>query len=88
MELPFQIVKEFMGKINETGLGVRLNETDFPDLVKPLNKSGIALPTIITYVNYGIDAGFNANNASIPYLFVLQESVAVMSVVLNVSYGI
>lgn len=88
MELPFQIVKEFMGKINETGLGVRLNETDFPDLVKPLNKSGIALPTIITYVNYGIDAGFNANNTSIPYLFVLQESVAVMSVVLNVSYGI
>lgn len=88
MELPFQIVKEFMAKLNETGLGVHLNETDFPDLVKPLNKSGIALPTIITYVNYVIDAGFNASNASIPYLFVLQESVAVMSVVLNVSYGV
>lgn len=85
MELPFQLVKEMSGKLNTATFGTHLNETDFPDLIKPLNKSGVALSSIVSYVNYGIDSGFNVSDESVPYYYILQESVNVMGVILNVS---
>lgn len=85
MELPFNFVKAIGGRLNETTLGTHLNDTDFNDLVKPLNKTGIALPSLIANLNDAIDWGMNETNPEIPYNFVLQESVYIMSVILTVS---
>ena len=84
MELPFNFVKALFGKLNETTPGTFLNVTDFTEYEKPLNKTGLALYSLIADINYFVN-GTNESTIEIPYNFVLQESVFIMSVILTVS---
>lgn len=71
-------------KLNETGPSVHLNASDFSDLVHPLNKTGLALDSVITYVNFGIDLGVNESLPESSFNAVLQYGTAVIGVILQV----
>ncbi|KAI5116985.1 hypothetical protein M0805_001594 [Coniferiporia weirii] len=84
LETPFQFVTTTSSLMLDKGFGVFLNESDYSSaFVHSLNKTGVALFTLLNYINYGIQAGVDSNDTSLPYNYVLQADVALMATVLE-----
>lgn len=76
------------------GFGVYLNESDYSDeQTHLLNKSGIALTTLLTFINSGMDVAVNytdydtpvnQTDYNLPFNYLLQADVYVIAVVLQV----
>ncbi|KAI5116748.1 hypothetical protein M0805_001606, partial [Coniferiporia weirii] len=84
LETPFQFVTSTSSLMVDKGFGVLLNESDYDDaFVQTLNKTGVALSSLLSVVNLGIQDGVNNSDASLPYNYVLQADVALMAAILE-----
>ncbi|KAI5116749.1 hypothetical protein M0805_001607 [Coniferiporia weirii] len=84
LETPFRFVTSTSSLMVDKGFGVSLNESDYSDaFVHSLNKTGVALSTLLDFVNYGIQDGVNSSDPNLPYNYVLQADVWLMTSVLR-----
>ena len=88
MDVPFQFVRTSSALMSSKGFGVHLNESDYSyDEFHNLNKTGLALNSLLNIINYGIDDAKDnhGSNPAVAYNYMLQADVALMSTVLYVS---
>ncbi|KAH8115896.1 hypothetical protein DFH11DRAFT_1245003 [Phellopilus nigrolimitatus] len=84
LETPFQFVKDSSTLMTSKGFGVYLDKSDYSDdFVHSLNKTGIALTSLLGMINSGIGAAVNASDTSLPYNYLLQADIAVMLTILS-----
>ncbi|KAI5116979.1 hypothetical protein M0805_001590 [Coniferiporia weirii] len=84
LETPFQFVTKTSTLMINEGFGVFLNESDYDSaFVQSLNKTGVALSTLLNYVNSGIQMGVNNTDTRLPYNYLLKADVWLMAIVLE-----
>ena len=88
MDVPFQFARTSSALMSSKGFGVHLNESDYSyDEFHNLNKTGLALNSLLNVINYGIDDARNnyGSNPAVAYNYMLQVDVALSYRVLYVS---
>ena len=84
--MPFKFVNETAGLLNEKGFGHYLNESDYSyDIQHSMNKTGVALFSMLDFINYGIDQAWNATDYNLTMNYVLQADIWIIVTVLRVS---
>ncbi|KAL5484798.1 hypothetical protein ACEPAI_7440 [Sanghuangporus weigelae] len=86
LETPFQFIRDTQSVLESKGFGVYLNETDYGhDITRKLNKTGIALNTLLDIINWGVDDAWNQTDYNLTFNYLLQTDLAVIATILSAS---
>ena len=88
MDIPFQFVQTSSALMSSKGFGVHLNKLDYSyDEFLNLNKTCIALNSLLNYINYVIDYARDncSSDPAVAYNSMLQVGFLLMYAVLCVS---
>ncbi|KAL5524151.1 hypothetical protein ACEPAG_8324 [Sanghuangporus baumii] len=84
LETPFQFVKDTQSVLESKGFGAYLNETDYGyDFTRKIDKTGVAMHTLLEYINWGVDDARNQTDYNLTYNYLLQADLALIVDILS-----
>ncbi|KAL5506911.1 hypothetical protein ACEPAH_6367 [Sanghuangporus vaninii] len=84
LETPFRFVKDTQSLLDSKGFAVYLNETDYGyDISRKINKTGVALQSLVEYVNWGVQEAVLQRDYNLTFNCLLQADIVLIASVLT-----